>query len=469
MLLQEDTLRRIETYIHSRREDMIAALCRLIEIPSVSCPQDNPDAPYGESCKKALEVMTTICRERGLSLQNHENRCASLKWGESDEEIGVFTHLDVVPGGGGWSGDAFTPVVENGFVRGRGAIDNKGSAVIGLFALDCIRSLKLPMRHSVRLFYGCNEEDMMTDCEYYGTIQKWPKFTLVPDNEFPAAYAEKGILAGVLRSAAPADKILSLKAGTATNTVAGECEILLDKSLFEQLKPFESDRVSVTLSGGFTRLFAEGLSAHASMPEQSLNAIGLAFDALLCSDTLEGEEKRIVAFWRDTLLDVSGKSLGIDLDANEYGRLTIIGGLAKLDGERRFEFGFNCRYPATDCCSRLVPILEKACRENGMTLTVQEGVDGFHLSPEHPVVCAMTSLYNELSGENRSSVLMKGATYCRVIPNAIPFGPERDKTAPAFPKGRGGIHQPDESFNIEEMLFAAKTYAAALLTLDNIL
>ena len=469
MVISAATLQQVDHYLAANEKEMVEDLCRLIAVKSITKPSDTAEAPYGEECLQALRVMGDICAKKSLTLQNHENRCASLRWGQGSEELGIFVHLDVVPAGIGWTTDAFTPVVKNGFVRGRGAIDNKGSAIVGLYALDCIRQLKLPMKHAVRLFYGCNEEDMMTDVEYYGQTVGWPKFTLVPDSMFPAAFAEKGIFAGSVTSGPVADQILSLKAGTATNTVASECEILLDKRHFEILSPLADDKITVTQEEGYTRLHAVGLSAHASIPEQSLNAIGLAFDALLRGNVLCGQEKALIAFWRDTLLDVTGKTLGIALDTGEYGRLTIIGGLASRTEDNRFVFGFNCRYPAKDSCRRIEPLMRAACAAHGLDLTVEEGVDGFCMATDHPVVTAMTAIANALTGEQRAPFLMKGATYCRVIPNAIPFGPEMDNSAPAFPVGRGGIHQPDESFSIKEMLNATKIYVAALLELDAML
>lgn len=469
MVVSDAIMQDVDKYLSAHKDEMVDALCRLIEVESISIPSNSSDYPYGKGCRKVLDVISDICGKKDFPIQNHENRCASLRWGQGIEELGVFAHLDVVPAGTGWSTDAFTPVVKNGFVRGRGSIDNKGSAVIGLFALDCIRSLNISMKHAVRLFYGCNEEDMMTDVEYYGKTIGWPKFTLVPDSMFPAAFAEKGIFAGVVTSQSVSKEILSLKAGVATNTVADECEILLSAKHFETLKDFTNDRITVTYEDGQTKLRATGLSAHASMPEQSLNAIGLAFDVLLRSDILQGKEKEVISFWRDTLMDVTGKTLGIELDAGEYGLLTIIGGLASLDDKGRFVFGFNCRYPAKDSIKRIEPLMKAACFQHRLALTVEEGVDGFCLSADHPIVTAMTAIANELSGENRKPFLMKGATYCRVIPNAIPFGPEMDNSAPAFPVGRGGIHQPDESFSINEMLNATKIYVAALLELDYML
>ncbi len=469
MIASAALLREVDNYIAAHEKEMVADLCRLIEVKSISAPNGSKEAPYGAGCLKSLQVMGDICAQKGLALQNHENCCASLRWGQGCEELGIFTHLDVVPAGIGWTTDAFTPVVENGFVRGRGSIDNKGSAIIGLYALDCIRSLKLPMKHAVRLFFGCNEEDMMTDVEYYGQTVGWPKFTLVPDSMFPAAFAEKGIFAGSVISEPIAGEILSLKAGDATNTVASACEILLSKKHFEVLRSLADDNIAVTCDGGRTRLYAVGLSAHASIPEQSLNAIGLAFDALLRSNILYGKEKELITFWRNALLDVTGRTLGIALDAGEYGLLTVIGGLANRTEDGRFIFGFNCRYPASDSCSRIEPLMRAACAEHGLSLTVEEGVDGFCMPNDHPVVTAMTAVANALTGEMRAPFLMKGATYCRVIPNAIPFGPEMDNSAPAFPVGRGGIHQPDESLSIKEMLNATKIYVAALLELDAML
>lgn len=41
-----------------------------------------------------------------------------------------------------------------------------------------------------------------------------------------------------------------------------------------------------------------------------------------------------------------------------------------------------------------------------------------------------------------------------------------DQDAPAFPVGKGGIHQADESMSIDELVRAVKIYVAALVELD---
>ena len=47
--------------------------------------------------------------------------------GEGGAHFAFAGHLDVVPPGDGWQGDPFAPVVADGLLRGRGAVDMKGA------------------------------------------------------------------------------------------------------------------------------------------------------------------------------------------------------------------------------------------------------------------------------------------------------------------------------------------------------
>ena len=132
MVVSAAILQEVDSYLAAHEKEMVTDLCRLIEVKSITQPNSSESAPYGEGCLASLQVMGDICYRKGLTLQHHENRCASLRWGQGSEELGIFTHLDVVPAGIGWTSDAFIPVVENGFIRGRGSIDNKGSAILWL-------------------------------------------------------------------------------------------------------------------------------------------------------------------------------------------------------------------------------------------------------------------------------------------------------------------------------------------------
>lgn len=77
----------------------------------------------------------------------------------------------------------------------------------------------------------------MNDVLYYGEKVGWPKFSLIPDAVFPAAFAEKGICAGYLTSGPVAREIRSLRAGTVTNAVAGDCVLTLAPEHFAACTP----------------------------------------------------------------------------------------------------------------------------------------------------------------------------------------------------------------------------------------
>jgi carboxypeptidase PM20D1 len=70
-----------------------------------------------------------------------------------------MAHYDVVPvAGQDWSGDPFSGRIENGYVHGRGAIDDKGSLVAILEAVEWLVSAGADPRRDVYLSFGNDEE-----------------------------------------------------------------------------------------------------------------------------------------------------------------------------------------------------------------------------------------------------------------------------------------------------------------------
>jgi succinyl-diaminopimelate desuccinylase len=59
--------------------------------------------------------------------------------GGGGPHFGFAGHLDVVPPGGGWSGDPFTPEIRGGLLYGRGAVDMKGG--IAAFVAACAQTV----------------------------------------------------------------------------------------------------------------------------------------------------------------------------------------------------------------------------------------------------------------------------------------------------------------------------------------
>lgn len=82
--------------------------------------------------------------------------------GEGDGPVLVLNgHVDVVPPGDEelWSRAPFEPVVEEGRIHGRGALDMKGGLLAGLFAMKAVRDAGLTLSGDVHLQSVVGEED----------------------------------------------------------------------------------------------------------------------------------------------------------------------------------------------------------------------------------------------------------------------------------------------------------------------
>lgn len=89
--------------IEARQDELIASTAALVRIPSVkSAPA--PNAPFGEEIRRALDYTLALCRRLGLDAHDVDGYAGYAEIpGAQGEQIGVLTHLDVVPAGDGWS------------------------------------------------------------------------------------------------------------------------------------------------------------------------------------------------------------------------------------------------------------------------------------------------------------------------------------------------------------------------------
>ena len=124
-----------------QREDIkkqaIADLAEIIAIPSVAGEPEgeNGKFPYGEECAKALDKATELAEKYGFKVENHDYHCLSVLYGDSDTEIGIVCHLDVVPAGDGWSVEPYALTEMDGLLLGRGTHDDKGPFIQSLYTM----------------------------------------------------------------------------------------------------------------------------------------------------------------------------------------------------------------------------------------------------------------------------------------------------------------------------------------------
>ena len=151
-------LRQIDAFVKRSHEDILQDVKTLVDIKSVQ-GEPAPGAPFGTGPKRALEAALEIASGMGLFTRNCEGYAgyADLP-GKSEKQIALITHLDVVPEGSGWTGDPFCMTLRDGFAVGRGTADDKGPAVITLYAAKFFKEQGVKLPYTLRVLFGTNEE-----------------------------------------------------------------------------------------------------------------------------------------------------------------------------------------------------------------------------------------------------------------------------------------------------------------------
>jgi len=106
--------------------------------------------------------------------------------------LGLVVHGDVQPvEADAWTFPPFAGRVDNGFVYGRGAADDKGPLVQTLLAMKALKESGIERTHTIRMLVGSDEESDNKDMAEYLNDHQPPDYTLVLDSEFPVVVGEK--------------------------------------------------------------------------------------------------------------------------------------------------------------------------------------------------------------------------------------------------------------------------------------
>ena len=111
-----------------------------------------------------------------------------------------------------WMSEPYSLVKRDGYYLGCGVEDDKGPAIIALWAVKYFIDNNIKLNHKVRFIFGSNEESGMGAVKKYVAENPQPDFMMTPDAEFPIICGEKGIVHGQVDFKFPSD---SLKIGRA--------------------------------------------------------------------------------------------------------------------------------------------------------------------------------------------------------------------------------------------------------------
>ncbi len=456
----EDTvLREIDRFVRENERAIVRDIARLVRIPSVeSAPE--PDAPFGEEAKRALDCVLEIARELGLKTVNCGSRMGYALLGEDRGQghLATITHVDVVPAGDGWPADPFVLREEDGYLLGRGVVDDKGPSILCLYALKFLRESGIPLRYPVRALFGSNEETGMGDLDYYLAREPEPLFCFSPDAEFPLINGEKGIYHALLSSLHKPENILDIQGGVAANAVPAKAFARVRAAVLE-------NSGSVTVSEeepGIWNLCASGISGHASMPEGTVNAIALLVDYLLQNDIPSPAELPYFRFLSRLHAASDGSGLGLQSSDPFFSPLTAVGGKISTENGRIIHT-VDCRYGTTMSGDRITALLKESAGDAAEILP-ENDTPPFYLSPDNPAVQACIDSYNLITGEKVKPITIGGGTYARHFRNAIAFGPEHpERPLPSF---CGPIHGVNEAAPLSDFLEALRIYILTLIRLE---
>ena len=454
-------------WLQSRWQEFLEDLVTLVRIPSVTRETGDPEVPFGEPCARVLEAILRIGERMGFEGRNHEGYCASLLWpGETKDEIGIFAHLDVVPAGTGWTGDPFEPILLEDKMIGRGTSDDKGPALSALYALLYLKETGYRPRHSIRFFFGVNEEAGMKDIDYFVEHMTMPVFSFTPDASFPVCYAEKGILTIRAKYDLTGSVIRSFVSGVASNAVPALAEAYLSIPAGE-VSFLNGDDIEVLEEAEGCRIIAHGTAAHAAFPEGSRSAQVILCRALLGIDKLDDKARGFAKACCDLFEDYYGKGIGAPLEDEVSGKITHVGGMV-LFADGIAEQDINIRYPVTADRDSMKTAIRGALENAGFTdIRMMDNAPSYVDRDSLPVK-RLTEIANRVLGTDLPPYAMGGGTYARHLKNAVGYGPGLRSQPSEFGPAKGKGHQPDEYVSYGKLKDAFVIYQEAVRTLDEI-
>lgn len=459
---------KIRDYIDSHKSDIVESLKALVRIPSVR-GEASPDAPYGNACAEALEFCKELYRTNGFECEIDRDGGYLLSYlGNGEKDIGIFAHSDVVPAGEGWIYTSpFEPKEVDGFIVGRGSMDNKAGVLISLYAAKVIKELGIPFKSRLVMFTGSNEESGMGDIKSYLSKHKAPDFSIVPDTAFPLYRGNKGRIRFSLKSKHALPEGVTISGGPGA-TVIGNAEASLPYSekLFASLSELNNERLSAENESGRITLKAVGIPKHSALPEGSLSAAKILCEGLLATEFCF--DKSIIEHLLAMSSSHYGEFFGIEAEDCEFGKLTCVLTKISTDSDGVIIADFNIRYGDSVTCEQIISKIEKKAEKIGFALSPNVDFSYPHALPDsNKFVRELSEVIKEYTGENSVKTYVNaGGTYRQYLKNAVETGTSLWGPKRFMPAGHGGVHQPDECISVEGLLNAIELTTLMLFECD---
>lgn len=439
----------MENVMEKYFDQIVQSTVEILRFDSSQKPAVN-GCPFGKETADCLAYFLELAQGMGFETRNYDNYVGEVIFGEG-KDFAILAHLDVVPAGSGWKYPPFGGVINDDpsdggvlgtKIWGRGAMDDKAPAIACLYALKAIKDQGIVPHRTFKLIVGCNEESGWKCIEHYNKVAVMPEEGFTPDADFPAIYAEKGILHFTTYFPINQPPMSALNAGERVNMVCDRAEITLTRKAAGALIGYQNsvDGTSLSYDNTTNILTVSGKSAHGSTPDKGANALGaaLAFLGSVSADC----RKAYDLLFADTM--------GLKTLCDETGRLTMSPDVATFkDGI--LTVTTDVRFPATYPLSAVTDKLDRS----GVQYEIVNYQAPLYNDPNGKLITTLMGVYNAATGKNDKAIAIGGGTYARALKCGCAFGPELPDTEPT-------IHQANEYVTLDALRFMSKIYYEAI-------
>jgi succinyl-diaminopimelate desuccinylase len=262
-----------------------------------------------------------------------------------------------------------------------------------------------------------------------------------------------GILVGKKNPVNGDKKVITLEGGTASNVVTPKCLLKVEGELPVSL----AAGVKAEVKDGVTHVFAEGKSAHGSVPHLGENAAIKLLEAVKDSG-LDGDFKKLSSFLLEEIgTETCGKKLGIHYYDEETGETTVNVGVIKYT-EEEMSVTLDIRYPKNGIPEEVEKRVKEAAKKHGLSILKCSSENVLYVPKDSELVQKLMKVYKDNTGRDDEPLAIGGGTYAKMFKNMVAFGP-------TFPGQEDNIHQPNECVSIENLMKAIELTADAMIAL----
>ena len=158
-----------EAFVNEHWEEIIEDIRYLVQVESVEdLSLAEPGKPWGPKSYEALRRGLEIAERLGLETTDVDGYLGFGDLpGESEKYLATIAHSDIVPLGKGWTVDPLDVTRREGFILGRGVLDDKGPLALSLWAahyfVEQVKKTGKKLPYTLRAIVGNNEETGMGD------------------------------------------------------------------------------------------------------------------------------------------------------------------------------------------------------------------------------------------------------------------------------------------------------------------